>query len=90
MTGNNLIRVIGGRATFLVGYNLFMKSNLETYLENNLQQINEVKSITGIQMSNRYGFILELESPLGTYYCPVEGYKTKVEAIRKLRAKITS
>jgi len=90
LIGNNLIRVIGGKATSLVGYNLFMKSNLETYLENNLQQINEVKSITSIQMSNRYGCILEIESPTGSYFAPIEVCKTKVEAIRKLRAKLTS
>lgn len=62
-----------------------LESYLKSGLESNLSFKNEVKSILSIQQGQRYGFILEIESPMGKYFCPIEAYKTKEQALWKLR-----
>lgn len=65
-----------------------MKSGLQSNLKSELEFKNEVKSIIGVQQGPRYGFVLEIESKLGTYYCPVEAYKSKDVALQKLRSAL--
>lgn len=65
-----------------------LESYLKSNLTSNLTFKNEVKSILSIQQGQKYGFILEIESPMGKYYCPVQAYKTKEQALWKLRSML--
>ena len=65
-----------------------MESNLRTNLTSGLSYKSEVKSILTVQTGAKYGFLVEIESPVRTYYCPVEGYKSKDIALKALRSKL--
>lgn len=65
-----------------------METNLQSNLTSGLSFKNEVKSILTIQQGDKYGFIMTVESPVGTYYCPVQAYKTKEQALRILRSQL--
>lgn len=76
----------GSEAIFQQGYN--METNLKTSLNEGLNYKNEVKSIMSVQKGTRYGFLVEIESSLGTFYCPLEGYKSRDFALQLLRSKL--
>lgn len=61
---------------------------METNLTSNLTYKNEVKSVLSIQQGPKYGFVLEIQSKMGTYYCPVQAYKTKEQALQLLRGML--
>lgn len=65
-----------------------MKTNLQSNLTSGLSFKNEVKSVLSIQQGQKYGFILEIESPFGKYYCPVQAFTTKEQALRVLRSQL--
>ena len=65
-----------------------MESNLTTGLSEGLSYKNEVKSITSLQLGSRYGFVVEISSPLGTFYCPLDGYRTKEQAFQILKGRL--
>ena len=65
-----------------------MESYLKSNLTSGLSFKSEVKSILTMQTGARYGFLLEIQSPYGTYFCPVEGYKSKDIALKILREKL--
>jgi hypothetical protein len=65
-----------------------MKSNLVSGLTSGLSYKNEVKSIISVQQGTKYGFLVEIESPLGKYYCPLEAYKSKDYALQLLRSRL--
>lgn len=62
-----------------------MDTYIQSELKSGLSYKNEVKSILSFQQGAKYGFILEIQSPMGTYFCPVRGYKTKEAALFELR-----
>lgn len=78
----------GGLDTFQQGYSAIMETYLKSNLTPGLSYKNEVKSIVAVQNGGNYGFILEIESAFGTYYCPVVGYRTKDVAIQELRKQL--
>lgn len=65
-----------------------MESYLNSQLDNTLSYKNEVKSVTTLQYGSKYGFVLEIESLLGKFYCPVEGYRTKEAAFQALKKRL--
>lgn len=65
-----------------------MKSGLSSNLNSGLGFKNEVKSVITVQQGTKYGFVLEISSPMGTYYCPVEGYKSRDVALQLLRKRL--
>lgn len=65
-----------------------MESNLKSNLTSGFSFKSEVKSTMFVQTGSKYGFIVELESPYGTFYCPVEGYKSKDYALRVLKENL--
>lgn len=65
-----------------------MESSLTSALTSGFSYKNEVKSIISVQQGARYGFIIEIQSPMGTYYCPIEGVKDKNLALKILREKL--
>lgn len=65
-----------------------MESNLVTALNSGLSYKTEVSSILTMQTGSKYGFIIAIKSPYGTYFCPVEGYKSKDIALKILREKL--
>lgn len=65
-----------------------MKSGLSSNLTSGLGFKNEVKSVITVQQGAKYGFVLEISSPMGTYYCPVEGYKSRDVALQLLRKRL--
>lgn len=65
-----------------------LESGLKSSLNEGLQFKNEVKSITSLQLGNKYGFVVTIESPFGTYYCPLEGYRTKEQAFQVLKGRL--
>lgn len=67
-----------------------MESNLNSNLTSNLTYKNEVKSILSAQFGSNYGFLIEVQSPMGIYYCPVIGYKSRDIALKKLRETLKS
>lgn len=65
-----------------------LESGLQSNINEGLQFKNEVKSITSLQLGSKYGFVVEIESPFGKFYCPLEGYRTKEQAFQVLRGKL--
>lgn len=65
-----------------------LESSLKTELNEGLQFKNEVKSITSLQVGNKYGFVIELDTHFGKYFVPLEGYRTKEQAFQTLRSKL--
>ena len=65
-----------------------MESNLTTALTSGLSYKSEVDSILTMQIGSKYGFIMTIKSPYGTFYCPVEGYKSKDFALKVLKDKL--
>lgn len=65
-----------------------LQSNLVSSLNSGLSFKSEVKSVYTVQVGAKYGFVLEIESPMGTYYLPVEGYKTKEQALQIVRGML--
>lgn len=65
-----------------------MKSNLKTSLSEGLSYKNEVKSVLSVQQGPNYGFLIEIQSALGTYYVPVKGYKSRDVALQLLRKQL--
>lgn len=63
-----------------------MHSNLDSSLNKNFK--NEVKSIVAVQQGSKYGFVIEIHSSTGTFYCPVEAYRNKDMAIQLLRQRL--
>lgn len=62
-----------------------LESGLQSNLTSAFSYKNEVKSIISVQQGANYGFVVEIQSPLGTYYCPLVGYKSKDTALREVR-----
>lgn len=65
-----------------------LKSGLKSNLNEGLQFKNEVKSITSLQLGSRYGFVVEIDSPFGRFFCPLEGYRTKEQAFQVLKGRL--
>ena len=65
-----------------------MESNLKSNLTSGFSFKSEVKSTMFVQTGSKYGFVVEIEAPYGTFYCPVEGYKSKDIALKILREKL--
>lgn len=66
----------------------YLQSNLISSLNSGLSFKSEVKSVYTVQVGAKYGFVLEIESPMGRYYIPVEGYKTKEQALQIVRGML--
>lgn len=66
----------------------YLQSNLISSLNSGLSFKSEVKSVYTVQVGAKYGFVLEIESPMGRYYVPVEGYKTKEQALQIVRGML--
>lgn len=65
-----------------------METYLKSQLESTLSYKNEVKSVTTLQYGSKYGFVLEVESMLGKFYIPTEGYRTKEAAFQVLKKRL--
>lgn len=66
----------------------YLQSNLTSSLNSGLSFKSEVKSVYTVQVGAKYGFVLEIDSPMGKYYLPVEGYRTKEQALQVVRGMI--
>lgn len=65
-----------------------METGLQSQINEGLQFKNEVKSITSLQIGSKYGFVVEIQSPFGKFYCPLEGYRTKEQAFQVLKGRL--
>lgn len=67
-----------------------MESNMKSGLESSLSYKSEasLKSVMTVQQGSKSGVVLEVETPLGTYYIPVETYKNRQLALTELRRRL--
>lgn len=65
-----------------------METGLQSQINEGLQFKNEVKSITSLQIGSKYGFVVEIQSPFGKFYCPLSGYRTKEQAFQILKGRL--
>lgn len=65
-----------------------MESNLKSEFTDGFSFKNEVKSIMALQLGTKYGFVVEIDSVTGKYYCPLEAYRTKEQAFQVLKRRM--
>ena len=65
-----------------------LETNLESHLNTNKEFKLETSSVVSIQVGSNYGFVIPITSQIGKYYCPVQAYTTKEQALRMLRSQL--